>query len=772
MAHPNPAIVDDPAAQADRLYTQGLALFQMGWLAQAQERCQQVLATAPAHFDALHLSGAIAGALFDHRRAVDLIERAIEIKQDSPAAYFNRGIALHHLLQHDAARLSYEHAIALQPDHAEAYNNLGSALYELDRYSEALQCYGRAIALAPDFAPACYNRGNAWNALRRYEEALQSFDAALALQPGYVEAYNNRGNVLKALGRHEAALLSFEHALAIDPYFVAAYNSTGAALGDLRQPQAALDWYERAIALKPDYAEAYNSRGNALRASGQNAAALASFSRVFMLEPNSAVAYYNHGNALNELMRHEVALHSFDQAFALEPGYPFLYGLRLHTRMLICDWNGFDAQLRQLTERIERNDSASAPFAVLALTDRASVQRRAAETWVREKFPVSRALPAIAKRPRHERIRVGYFSADFRNHPIAYLTAGLIESHDRARFEVIGFSIGPASTDEMRSRMAAAFERFVDVRDKSDIETAQLARQLEVDIAIDLGGFTRDTRAGIFALRAAPLQASYLGYLGTMGAEYIDYLIADDTLIPESQQKHYREKIVYLPSYQANDTQRQIAAHAYTREELGLPRSGFVYCCFNHSYKITPAVYDGWMRILRAVPGSVLFLLADNDQAMKNLSMEAVARGVAAERVIFGKRLSLPEYLARYRVADLFLDTHPYNAGTTASDALWAGLPVLTRTGEAFASRVAASLLHAIHLPELVAATPEAYEALAIELATDAAKLDAIRAKLEKNRLTTPLFDTRLFAGHLEAAYTQMYERYQADLPPEHIGHA
>jgi predicted O-linked N-acetylglucosamine transferase (SPINDLY family) len=388
---------------------------------------------------------------------------------------------------------------------------------------------------------------------------------------------------------------------------------------------------------------------------------------------------------------------------------------------------------------------------------------------VRETCQADDSLGTIPKRAPHGKIRVGYFSADFREHPVASLLAELIETHDRSRFEVIAFSFGPEAPDEMRKRLARAFDRFLDVQGKSNLEIASLARSLSLDIAVDLGGYTHGNRANMFALRAAPLQVSYIGYLGTMGAGYMDYLIADPTIISPADQRHYSEKILYLPSYQANDSKRRIADHVFTRKELDLPGTGFVFCCFNTTYKITPATFAGWMRISTSVEGSVLLLYADTAAVVSNLRNEARRSGVDADRLVFGKRLPIPEYRARYRAADLFLDTLPYNAGTTASDALWTGLPVLTCVGKTFAGRVAASLLQAIQVPDLITYTQERYEELAIELATHPQRLVEIKKRLADNRLTKPLFDTSLFTKHLEAGYTSIHARYQANLPPDHI---
>ena len=410
----------------------------------------------------------------------------------------------------------------------------------------------------------------------------------------------------------------------------------------------------------------------------------------------------------------------------------------------------------------------SQPFPLLAITNSPELQRKATEIYALATYPLDNALPEIAKRPRHNKIRIGYFSADFRPHPVSYLIAGLIETHDRDRFDVVGVSLHPEHPSELGQRIKRAFNKFIDVSRMSDQAVVQLMRKLEVDIAIDLMGYTSGNRANIFAQGAAPVQVNYMGFPGTMGAEYIHYIIADKIIIPVEDAQFFSEKIVQMPvRYRSKPCDS--AQRTPTRAEVGLPDSAFVFCCFNNNYKITPEVFDCWMKILKEVAGSVLWLVEDNAKAARNLRKEAEIRGVHPERLVFAKRTSLPDHLARHRLADLFLDTLPYNAHTTASDALWVGLPVLTRIGETFAGRVAASLLNAIGLTELITSTPQAYEALAIELASNPEKLAAIKRKLATNRLTTPLFDTQLFTRHIEAAYIAMYERYQADLPPDHI---
>ena len=607
------------------------------------------------------------------------------------------------------------------------------ALHQQGRLAEAEVHYRAILQVQPQHVDALQLLATLAVQQQRYVEALELFNQVLKINPLHAVAYSNRGYALRELKRNDEALASYNQALVLQPDYADAYYNRGITLEELMRYEEACLSYDKAIALNPDYAEAWSSRGF----------------------------------VLHELKRYEEAQSSFEKAYALKPESDFLFGNMLYNKMKMCDWSGIDTHLQYLVATIERREKICAPLTLLGLLDSPSLQKAAAEIFVHERYPASHALSAIQKYARHDKIRIGYFSADFRDHATAYLMAELFEQHDRSKFEIIAFSFGPDTPDMLRKRAAAAVDQFLDVRTMKDDAVAQLSRKLEIDIALDVDGLTTHSRPGIFALRAAPIQVNYLGYPGTMGAEYVDYLIADETLVPTQSRPCYTEKIVYLPnSYQVNDTRRVIAEKVFFREELGLPAAGFVFCCFNNSFKITPSTFDGWMRILRQVTGSVLWLLEDNAAAAGNLRREAVQRGIEAQRVIFAKRMPVAEHLARHRVADLFLDTLPYNAHTTASDALWAGLPVLTCIGESFASRVAASLLNAIRLPELITSSQEEYEAVAINLATHPEQLARLKLKLEQNRLTTPLFETQRYARDIEAAYTGMYERYHADLLP------
>lgn len=651
-------------------------------------------------------------------------------------ASFEQALALHQRGQLAQAQRLYENVLESHPDHFDSLHLLGVIAYQSNRPQEAVELIARAIEINPGIPTSYSNIGAALEALGLLDEAVACYDKAISLNPDYAEAYYNRGNSLKLLRRLDEAVSS----------------------------------YERAIALKPDYAEACNNRGNALIELKQPEAAVASFLQALATNPGYADAFNNLGNALKELKRLDDALACYSKALALRPDYEFLAGTVLSTRMMLCDWQGFSESLAGLEAGIQESRKVVMPFPVLALVDSPALHLQAARIYAATKHPQGDSLGPMEKHGRAEKIRIGYFSADFHNHATAYLMAELFEAHDRSRFEWIGFSFGPEKHDEMRQRVSSAFDRFIDVRNLSDREVAAEARALGIDIAVDLKGFTQDSRPGIFAEGCAPIQADYLGYPGTMGADYIDYVIADATVIPPERRTDYTEKVVYLPHcYQVNDSRRRISERIYTRQEMGLPESGFVFCCFNNNYKIVPSTFDGWMRILKAVEHSVLWLFEDNPTAAANLRKEAEARGIDRARLVFAKRMPLDEHLARHRLADLFIDTLPYNAHTTASDALWAGLPVLTCAGTSFAARVAASLLKAVGLPELVAATQQEYERMAIELAADSARLSAIRQKLQGNRLKAPLFDARLFATHVEAAYQAMYDRYQAGLPPAHI---
>lgn len=708
-----------------------VAMHQAGRLAEAQAIYREVLKLAPDHFDALHLSGVADLQTGKLEAGLALIDRALAVRPGSAPAHNNRGNALKDLKRPDEALASYDQALALRPDYADAHNNRGNILLAREHWAEALASYDRALALTPGDAELYNNRGNALAGLKRLDEALAAFDKALALRPGYPEAHNNRGNVL--LDTHRG--------------------------GD------ALAAYDRALALRPSYTEAHNNRGNALRALGRLEEALACYDKALALDPNYAEAHSNRGNVLASLKRLDEALASYRSALALRPDHPFLLGSYLNAKTKLCDWEGLAEELNRLAAGISSRKRVTAPYAALSLIDAPELHKIAAQVFTADKYPSRRAPLPMGGTGR--KIRVGYYSSDFNNHALSYLLAGMFELHDKERFDVYGVSIGPEKNDEMRARLSSAFTQFIDAGRKSDRDIVALSRELGIDIAVDLNGATDGARTGIFAEGCAPVQVNYLGYAGTMGAPYMDYAMVDKIVVPPERQPDYSEALVYLPyCFMITDSSRKVPAGTFTRRDFGLPDTGFVYCCFNRGDKILPATFDGWMRILKAVDHSVLWLVGENATATGNLRAEARARGVNPDRLIFADRAPYDIYLARFGVADLFLDTLPYNAHTTAADALWLGLPVLTCRGVAYAGRAAASWVTAVGLPDLVTATQDAFEAKAVELATHPAALRAVKAALDRNRAAAPVFDTRLRTKHVESAYEIMLARHRQGLPP------
>jgi predicted O-linked N-acetylglucosamine transferase (SPINDLY family) len=703
--------------------------------------------------------------------ALDSYAEATARQPDYVPSLVNRAVVLRRLGRRPEAATAYEAVLASDPRHFEALHNLAGVLSDLGRYEEALDCCDRGLAIRPTYGALHLTRGAVLMGLRRFDEAEASYAQAGTTVAEALPAHMGRARALMGLHSPAPALAQFDRAIEIDGGVAEVHCGRAEVLAALGRMEEALVAYDRAIAIKRDYAEAHLGRGKVLAELDRAEAALASFENAVSVRADFTDAHFNRATMLSVLRRHEAARAGFERVRMLAPNFEFLEGQRRHARMQCCDWDGLEQEDAHLAGRIERGEPAATPFAVLAMSDSPALQAAAARIWARRRVAANPGLtPQAPARRKTAKIHLGYFSADFREHATMSLAAGLFEAHDRDQFRVTAFSFGPDSQDAMRVRLNAACDAVIDVRRRSDREVAQLARDLQVDVAVDVQGYTGGCRPGVFALRAAPLQVSYLAYPGTIGAEYMDYLVADRVVISPASRPHYSEKILYLPySYQVNDAKRAAASGSVARGEFGLPATGFVFCCFNNSFKITPTVFDTWMRILMRTHGSVLWLLRDNDAAVRNLRLEAARRGVAPERLIFAERCPVAEHLERHRFADLFLDTLPYNAHTTASDALWAGLPVLTRSGDAFAGRVAASLLMALDLPELVVSTSAEYEALAIELAEDAVQLQGLRQRLLSDRTRSRLFDTVRYTRELECGYMAMIRRHDAGLPPDDI---
>ncbi len=760
------------------LVQEGLEHHQDGRLQRAASLYLEALARDPAHAEANHLLGLLLHQTGRRAEAVERLERAAAAAPDNASYHSNLGVVLQALGRLAEADRHYARALALDPGIAAVHSNRGVVLHGLGRLEEAEAAYRRALALDPRHAEAHANLGLTLQALGRREEAAAAYRQALALRPRYAKALGNLGNVLREMGETARAIATLKAALAIQPLDAGLHNNLGIALMEAGQLGEAIQSYGRALAQAPDFAEAHANLGRALTAAGEFEAAIASYRAALAQRPDTARTVQGLGEAQRKAGRIEEAVESFARALALDPRSPARYEL-WSARGEGCDWHEREALLHDIRREVEFHDPAAtersvAPFRLLGLFDDPELHRKAATNYTRSRgfaaigdAPLVR--PPAVPRPAPERIRLGYVSADFHDHPTAYLIAELFELHDRGRFEVHAIALDhPPEGSAMRARLRRGVDGFHELPAVPARDVAQKMAELGIDIAIDINGYTKGARTAAFAFRPAPVQVQYLGFPGTMGADFIDYVVADRTVIPEAEQVHYAERIAYLPhSYQVNDRQRPLPSARPTRAACGLPDEGFVFACFNASYKITPEMFSIWMRLLLQVEGSVLWLFESNAWAAHNLQAEAAARGVAPERLVFAGRLPLAAHLARIGAADLFLDTLPYNAHTTASDALWAGLPVLTTPGRSFASRVGASLLRAVGMEELIAASPAEYEQLALALAHDPARLQALRQRLVAARPTAPLFDTPAFTRHLEAAYMHMWQLHRQGRPPE-----
>ena len=673
-----------------------------------------------------------------------------------------RAITAHQEGRLEEADHLYQKILETQPTHPDANHNLGVLKVLLNKSADALLLFKIAVESNPSIEQYWYSYSNTLIREKKFKEAEAISRKAIKFKPNFVTIHFNLGFILNEIGKFKEAELSYKKAITLKPEFVEAYYNLGVTLQALGRTDEAVESYKKAIMLKPKFVEAHNNLGVILKDLGKFDDAEASYKKAIEYKVDYAEALSNLGEVQKSLGRIDDSLSNYKYAYQLKPDLDYLLGALIHLKMNFCIWDDLPKNINMLTKKINNGEKASTPFALLSLIDDPSIHKKAAEIYSNDKFPRSNIFPRIPQYHDHEKIKIGYFSADFWNHPTSYLTAELYENHDRKKFEIHAFSFGLDTNDKFNIRIKEGVDYFHDVRTMSDYDVVKLVRSLEIDIAIDLKGFTGMNRQGIFAMSTAPIQVSYLGYPGTMAVDYLDYLIADRTLILKEKEKDYSEKIVYMPnSYQPNVSKKSAFKSSLTRQDVGLPNRGFVFCCFNNQYKITPLTFAGWMRILKATDGSVLWLLVSNINAAKNLKKEAVKLGINEDRLIFANYIPNEEHLKRIQLADLFIDTLPYNAHTTASDALRMGLPVLTCIGDSFAGRVAASLLNAVRLPELITTSQDQYESLAIALAKNPEKMKIIKDKLINNLNKTTLYDAALYTRNLEVAYSVMYKRFK-----------
>jgi protein O-GlcNAc transferase len=764
------AVLRAEPKHAGALNLMGVVLTQLGRFSEAETYLRRAVQYHPPSDATLYNYAVVLKLLNRPAEALQRFSEAVKLNPSAAETWNYRGATSHDLNHFEEAIADFDKAIALNSRYADAFTNKGKSLLELNRGKEALAAFERALALNSGLAEAWFGRGHALGGLGVYEEALSAYDRALALNPNLAEAWLGRGHVFVQLQKFSDALAAYDRAAALKPYLAEPWFVRGLVLGTFGNRQGALSAFERALTLDPNLAQASIARGNILLQLQQCDQALAAYDRALALNGNLAEAWFGRADAFIHLNAPDKWLAAIDRALALKTEIEFAQGSRLHAKLSLSNWTNLEAEISDLEAGVRAGKLVASPFHFISLSSSAADQLVCAKRVMADQPSLPRGWRGEIYS--HDRIRIAYFSPDFPP-PGAQLVAGLFEHHDKSRFEIAAVSYGSDDGSDLCNRIKAAADNFTDIRTMPDDEVAEFIRRREIDVIVDLTGLTQYNRFSVFARRVAPVQVNFLGYAGTTGADWMDYIIADPTIIPQDHFPYYTEQVVWLPdTYQPNaypliDDKRHGSQRPPSRAECNLPESAFVFCCFNNTYKITPQVFTAWMRLLAATEGSVLWLIETNPTAKQNLRNEAKTRGISPERLIFAPRLPLVDHLSRHRHAELFLDTLPYNAHTTASDTLWAGVPIVTRLGEAFAGRVAASLLKAVGLSELITTSLEDYEALALKLAREPSLLASIKAKLARNRDRYPLFDTARFTRHIEAAYTTMWQCYQNGAVPQ-----
>ena len=697
---------------------------------------ENILSVDKKNFDALFFLAVILINFKNYKKAKDLLEQVVLIKPNFADAYNNIGICLEKLNDLDGAIKNYNLAINNRPNFAEAHNNIGVVFQKLRNFDQAILQYKKAITYKNLYLDAYVNLANLFKETKQFEEAIKNYDLAINLNPKLAEVYNNKGNALKEIRKFEEAIKNYDLAINLNPKLAEVYNNKGNALKEIRKFEEAIKNYDLAINLNPNFAE----------------------------------AYFNTATALQDIKNFEKAVLYFEKALLLDKEIPFCKGYLLHAKMLCCNWSGLNELYKEIYNDVEKNRYSATPFGYQAICDDESNLQKCAQLYSSKRFPEIKNNLFSKKVSKNKKIKIGYLCGEFREQATSILMTEVWEKHNKEDFEIIAFDSGWDDKSLRRNRIINAFDKFIDISKVSDLDAAKIIYKEQIDILINLNGFFGTGRPVVFSYRPAGIQINYLGFPGTIGSKYIDYILCDQTVVPPESKKFYNEKIIYLPdSYQANDTKRNISDKKFLREELSLPKESFVFCCFNNNYKITPNMFDVWARLLKKIDNSVLWLIDGNSEATENLKKEAKIRNIDVSRLIFAKRMKLEDHLARHKNADLFLDTLPYNAHTTASDSLWAGLPVLTCLGKAFPGRVAASLLRSLDLPELITYSENEYISKAEELALNPEKLTLIKNKLDTNKFSQPLFNTELFCRNLESAFKIIFEKYSLGLETEDI---
>lgn len=742
--------------------------YALGKHALAEQLWRQAIARSPEAADAHHRLGILLTSIGREAEAEPCFLRATALNPRFAEAYSGLGICFANSRRAAEAERCFRKALLLDPRLATAHFYLGLLLFESGNSKGAEKCYRRAIALDAELAEAFNNLGDLLSKSGRENEANECFRRAIALDPNFADPHYNLGNLLSASGREDDAEKCYRHAIALNQGFALAYLNLGNLLEKRGQDIEAEQCFRQSIASGPGHADTYFNLGNMLSRTNRVDEAEHCFRRAIALNDGHAEAFVNLGKLLFEYARYPEAESAYRRALALKPVYAYLLPNIIQAASYECAWQQLDEDISRLRTRFRQDDALSvAAPALLAIPGITPLElKKESRKYADETWNVSSLGAPVVRSSggrRHDRMRIGYLSAHFHSHAVVEAVAGVLESHDRSKFAVYGYSYGPDFLDAARQRVQAACEVFRDLRLLKDEAAARQIADDEIDILVDLVGYTSGCRPGIAGLRPVPVVVNWLGYSGTLGHPRLaDYIIGDPIVTPLAHAEHFSESLALMPHcYMPFDRSRTVGERP-TRQEAGLPEGKFVFCSFNQFYKFNPQTFDIWCRLLRDVPHSILWLQRQSDAAVANLLREATARGVDPERLVFVRRVkSVTEYLGRLQLVDVALDTYPYGSHTTGCNLLWAGVPIVTRIGKTFASRVAASLLHAVGLPELIAENWDAYLALAKRFALDSEMLDGTRNKLAASRQTASLFDTVRFTRDLEELYQAMWRHHQ-----------
>ena len=776
-----------------------------GQLEKAKESYKKLISLWPHHAESLQNLGILYAQEKDFAQAVDYFKKATEANPLNSSYFSNLGTALNDLGKPEQSIEFFEKAISLNPNSAETYYNLGNVFQKLGQYAKSIEYYKKAIEFNPAWLEAYLNCGNSYDLLGDSNSALGYYDSIIKINPYFTAAHVNRGNILNKLNQKEKALESFEivkklgldsfqshlasaeilqgrgdyrkaidacfNAIRINAYDHRAYYVLGMNYFNIRELNQAAESFKSAINLKPDYAEAYNGLGVCYVKAVHYAEAQVNFTKALELDPNliiarinSADAYYASGDIVSALTQ-----------FKKLPADSQPVGLMQFFKQRLADWSDYQVDYDNFINRLNKPrflNSMEDPWHMQRITDSPELAKMVAENFVRASGVIIHNKEAVGPRKKNDKIKIAYFSSDFREHAVTHLALQLFKLHSRDKFEVYAFAFGKNDgSPALRERIEKSFDHYININSKNDIDAAQLARDLNIDIAFDLSGITNEARPSIFLNRAAPIQINFLGYTGTLGTKNHDYIIGDPVVIPLESRVHYTEKVIHLPCMMPFDTTHDLSKIKFTRADAKLPPEGFIFCSFNQCFKITPDTFDSWIRILKRVPGSYLWISQPYESlAITNLKKEAERRGIDSGRIIFADRVrAVDDHLARISLSGLFLDTFPYNAHTSAIDTLWAGVPIVTRMGRSFASRLAGSLLKSIGLDDLITNSIQEFEDMAVDLALHPEKLKKYRKLLQDNRTTHRLFNMKLYAENFEKALIEVYHKQQAGLPPDHI---